>query len=53
MDQETAERIRQGWRAELGAPAAFLTLLASRRIARSLGFEELGRQATYKLALPP
>jgi GNAT superfamily N-acetyltransferase len=28
------------------------TLLASRRIARSLGFEELGRQATYKLALP-
>jgi L-amino acid N-acyltransferase YncA len=29
------------------------TLLASRRIARSLGFEELGRQATYKLALPP
>jgi hypothetical protein len=52
MDQETAERIPQGWRAELGAPAAFLTL-ASRRIARSLGFEELGRQATYKLALPP
>jgi GNAT superfamily N-acetyltransferase len=28
------------------------TLLASRRIARSLGFEELGRQATYKLAPP-
>jgi GNAT superfamily N-acetyltransferase len=26
------------------------TLLASRQIARSLGFEELGRQATYKLA---
>ena len=29
------------------------TLLASRRIARSLGFVELGRQASYKLALPP
>jgi GNAT superfamily N-acetyltransferase len=29
------------------------TLLASRRIARSLEFEELGRQATYKLAPPP
>jgi GNAT superfamily N-acetyltransferase len=29
------------------------TLLASRRIARSLGFVELGRQATYKLALSP
>jgi GNAT superfamily N-acetyltransferase len=29
------------------------TLLASRQIARSLGFVELGRQATYKLALPP
>ncbi len=28
------------------------TLLASRRIARSLGFVELGRQATYKLAPP-
>jgi GNAT superfamily N-acetyltransferase len=28
------------------------TLLASRRIARSLGFVELGRQATYKLGPP-
>jgi GNAT superfamily N-acetyltransferase len=28
------------------------TLLASRQIARSLGFAELGRQATYKLASP-
>jgi GNAT superfamily N-acetyltransferase len=28
------------------------TLLASRQIARSLGFVELGRQATYKLASP-
>jgi L-amino acid N-acyltransferase YncA len=27
------------------------TLLASRRIARSLGFVELGRQASYRLAL--
>jgi GNAT superfamily N-acetyltransferase len=29
------------------------TLVASRQIARTLGFVELGRQATYKLALPP
>lgn len=29
------------------------TLLASRQIARTLGFVELGRQATYKLASPP
>jgi GNAT superfamily N-acetyltransferase len=29
------------------------TLLASRRIARSLGFVELGRQASYLLALSP
>ena len=28
------------------------TLLASRQIARTLGFVELGRQATYKLASP-
>lgn len=28
------------------------TLVASRQIARSLGFVELGRQATYKLAPP-
>lgn len=28
-------------------------LVASRRIARSLGFAELGRQATYTLASPP
>ena len=28
------------------------TLLASRRIARTLGFVELGRQATYRLASP-
>jgi GNAT superfamily N-acetyltransferase len=29
------------------------TLLASRRIARSLGFVELGRQTTYELPAPP
>jgi hypothetical protein len=29
------------------------TLLASRQIARSLGFVELGRQATYELPTPP
>ena len=29
------------------------TLLASRRIARSLGFVELGRQTTYELPTPP
>jgi predicted GNAT family acetyltransferase len=28
------------------------TILASRRIARTLGFVELGRQATFKLASP-
>jgi hypothetical protein len=32
---------------------ARITLMASRRIATSLGFVELGRQASFRLAAPP
>jgi GNAT superfamily N-acetyltransferase len=46
VNQALDARLVPQWRARRA-------LLASRRIARSLGFEELGRQATYKLALPP